>query len=88
MTNETRFTLSQFYVFLFFSKDELFTPPYPPSRGGIKRAAPQWDAARFFAEINSAGHDYMTVTRLTVTPVSVATRTMYMPALNWAMFRI
>ena len=30
----------------------------------------------------------MTVTRLTVTPPSVYTRTMYMPALNWLMFKV
>ena len=30
----------------------------------------------------------MTVTRLTTTPSSVLTRTLYMPALNWAMFRM
>ena len=30
----------------------------------------------------------MTVTRLTVTPLSVYTRTMYMPALNWLMFKV
>ena len=30
----------------------------------------------------------ITVTRFTATPFSVATRTTYMPALNWAMFKV
>ena len=30
----------------------------------------------------------MTVTRLTITPFSVWMRTMYIPALNWLMFKV
>ena len=42
-----------------------------------------------FCGIQSRGVIYcMTVTRLTVTPLSVYTRTMYMPALNWLMFKV
>ena len=45
-------------------------------------------AARFKAAAMVTAYHCMTVTRFTVILFAVLTRTMYMPLLNWAMFRV
>ena len=45
-------------------------------------------AARSKAAAMVTAYHCMTVTRFTVIPFAVWMRTMYMPVLNWAMFKV